>query len=59
MSKAKKIVEAILKDLRDRGGLSDEWDAIDRSTRAEIVKTWEEIAEAVLAEDKQPRDEVR
>ena len=36
-------VEAIIVDLTDRGGLSDEWEMIDEDTRQEIKDVWVEI----------------
>jgi hypothetical protein len=39
------IVDGIIADLKDRGGLGDEWDQIDEDTQQEIRETWIEIAE--------------
>lgn len=38
-------VEAIVYDLTDRSGLSDEWDAIDEETQVEIKNKWSSIIE--------------
>ena len=42
------IVDGILTDLSDRGGLSDEWDMIDDDIRAEIVMAWQSIAKEIF-----------
>lgn len=45
---AEKIVTAILNDLTDRGGLGNEWDAIDSDIQNEIRQTWAEIVDKEL-----------
>ncbi len=45
---ASKIVAEILKDLRGRKGLGDEWDQIDDEIQQEIVGRWAEIAISCL-----------
>lgn len=40
---SKNIVERIMWDFTDRRGLRQEWDAIDKDTKKEIIKTWENI----------------
>jgi hypothetical protein len=42
------IVDDIINDLSDRGGLSDEWDQIDNVTVSEIKTKWEGIVEEYL-----------
>jgi len=37
------MVDSIVEDLKDRSGLENEWDAIDREIRDEIVEEWQEI----------------
>lgn len=44
-TKAKKILFAIVRDLTDHSGLSDEWGAIDPDIQNEILITWLEIIE--------------
>ena len=51
-----KIVEAILRDMTDRRGLSQEWEGIDNDIQEEIRKTWAGKVRAVLdAESWGPR----
>lgn len=38
-----RAVCAIIKDLSDRRGLDNEWDAIDDDIQTEIVERWKEI----------------
>lgn len=45
---AKQAVEAIVYDLTDRGGLSDEWDQIDEEIQVEIKNKWHGIIERAL-----------
>ena len=45
---AKQAVEAIIYDLTDRHGLSDEWDQIDGGIQTEIKNKWREIIERAL-----------
>ena len=40
---AKSIVNKIVKDLCDRGGLQNEWDNIDADIQKEIKQTWAKI----------------
>lgn len=44
----KHIVDAIVRDLRGRKGLGDEWSAIDHDIRDEIIETWREIVREFL-----------
>lgn len=37
---ASRIVDAIIRDLTDRGGLDGAWDSIDDDTQDEIRETW-------------------
>lgn len=37
------MVDSIVKDLKDRSGLENEWDAIDRELQDEIKEEWHEI----------------
>ena len=37
---AENIVNRIVDDLTDRGGLQNEWDAIDPEIRDEILEAW-------------------
>lgn len=46
--KADRIVKAILNDLRDRSGLDQAWDGIDRQVRAEILVEWRQLVIGVL-----------
>lgn len=39
-NKAYEIVDALIADLSDRGGIGSEWDAIDSEIRASIRETW-------------------
>lgn len=39
----RKIVNKIVEDICDRGGIGDEWEAIDEDIREEIMQTWEKI----------------
>jgi len=48
MNKAKKIVETILDDMTDRGGLSGVWDMIDDDIQEEIKETWVKLVEKIL-----------
>lgn len=43
IEQAREIVSAIVRDLEDRGGISNEWDEIDDDTQAEIRQAWAEI----------------
>ncbi len=45
---SEEIVDAILEDLQDRKGLSDEWDQIDDEVQAEIRDAWMLIARRVI-----------
>jgi hypothetical protein len=45
---AEKIADLIIDDLTDRGGLQNEWEGIDRETRAEIRSTWIDLARRVI-----------
>lgn len=42
---AEKIVDDIIKDLTNRRGLMQEWEAIDLPTQDEIYETWIEIVQ--------------
>lgn len=44
-SETEKKVYAIVKDLSDRRGLGQEWDAIDHDIKDEIFGTWVNIME--------------
>lgn len=46
--KAVQIVEAILADMSDRGGLQNEWEAIDSETQEEIMESWAVKIETIL-----------
>lgn len=48
--KAKKIVNLIIEDLRDRRGLKHEWNLIEDDIREEIISTWESIVNKVIDE---------
>ena len=37
---ADSIIESLVDDIRDRAGLGDEWDQIDRVTKKEIRDEW-------------------
>ncbi len=41
-------VKRIVSDLRDRGGLRQEWENIDSGTRAEIMRRWHRIVSKSL-----------
>lgn len=43
MNVSEEIVKKIVADLTDRGGLQNEWEAIDEETRKEIEATWRHI----------------
>jgi len=45
---AEYIVDCILLDLSDRGGLQNVWEGIDGETQAEIRSTWINIARRVI-----------
>ena len=47
-AQAEKIVDGIIADLLDRGGLQNEWEGIDKGTRAEIRDEWMLIARRVI-----------
>lgn len=49
MTKAEKIVKAILADMTDRRGLRQEWEQIDEDIQAEIKTTWTELVEKELS----------
>jgi hypothetical protein len=40
MIAAKLAVEALIKDLKDRQGIGDEWEQIDSDIQEEIKDTW-------------------
>jgi hypothetical protein len=40
---SKIIVQDIIYDLKDRKGLQNEWDSIDKDIQQEIIATWEGI----------------
>jgi hypothetical protein len=42
--KAELIVKDIIKDLKDRRGLRQEWDQFDNGIKQEITATWRSIA---------------
>lgn len=48
MTKAQRIVEAIIEDLSDRRGIGDEWDCIDSSIQREIRAEWAKIVDREL-----------
>lgn len=37
------LVDALVKDLRGRGGFSGEWDSLDHETESEILDAWRKI----------------
>ncbi len=45
---SKAIVEAIVDDIMDRSGLSNEWDMIDHETREGIMAIWTSIVRGKL-----------
>ena len=45
---AKRIRDAILRDVTDRRGWRQEWDAFDEDVREDIRAAWLEIIEAEL-----------
>lgn len=47
-AQAEIIVDAIIADLTDRGGLQNEWESIDVGTRAEIRAEWMLIARRII-----------
>ncbi len=56
---AASAVEAIIDDLRDRAGLSDEWDDTDVDIQAEIRWAWEQAIVTAFASalNEQPRSD--
>lgn len=48
MTLERKIVEAIIKDLKDRSGIGDEWSQIDESTQIDIRLEWMEITKNII-----------
>ncbi len=48
MRPARRAVLAIVADLSDRRGLGQEWSALDREMRAEILKEWVNLVEEAL-----------
>lgn len=40
IEQARDIVDALINDLRDRSGLGNEWEQIDKETQDEIIATW-------------------
>lgn len=51
-------VTALVKDLSDRKGLSDEWDQIDDDIKQEITDEWQEyVARAIRAAIRLPGEE--
>ena len=42
------VVDAIIRDLSDRAGLGNEWDAIDSDIQDEIRDAWIEIIEDMM-----------
>lgn len=48
--KAKQLIDDILKDLTDRGGLGDEWYQIDPEIQEEIKAEWTRMARQRMAE---------
>ena len=49
-SRALAIVNAILEDLTDRRGLSQEWEHIDIEIQMEIINAWKDAVVAVITE---------
>ena len=45
---AEEIVDAIVRDMTDRGGFQNEWEATDEETKAEIRTAWMLIARRVI-----------
>ena len=51
LSKARRIIEALEKDITDRRGLKNEWWAIDEDIMAELKATWTAIIVKELEHD--------
>jgi hypothetical protein len=47
-AKAKKIAQAIKKDISGRSGLGDEWDQIDADIQEEIEAKWIDVVQKIL-----------
>ena len=45
---AEEIVESIVKDIRNRKGLKNEWDSIDKDLQQEICEEWQSIGNYIL-----------
>jgi hypothetical protein len=45
---ARYVVNDIMQDMMERGGLSDEWEYIDPETQDEIIECWIDIVEQRL-----------
>ena len=43
MDKARAVVDKLIGDLTDRGGLSQEWEQIDEDIQQEIREEWAKI----------------
>jgi len=50
VSRSLAIVNAILEDLTDRRGLSQEWEHIETEIQVEIINAWKDTCVAVLQE---------
>ena len=50
VSRSLAIVNAILEDLTDRRGLSQEWEHIETEIQIEIINAWKDTCVAVLQE---------
>ena len=50
VSRSLAVVNAILEDLTDRRGLSQEWEHIETEIQVEIINAWKDICVAVLQE---------
>jgi len=48
MTKAEKIVDAIIKDLTDRRGLKHEWWQIEEDIQKEIKVEWMRLASEII-----------
>ncbi len=52
---AKAAVKELVKDLKGRNGIGDEWDGIDADVKREIQTTWAHIIEEVFLTQVQQR----
>jgi hypothetical protein len=49
------VVDKIVKDVRDRSGLREEWDGIDTVARREIREGWVRLIVDAMADQNGPR----